>query len=395
LVLDNADQRNFDVQQEAFLIAQELAATRNLLVFVALRPSTFHQSKTTGALSGYQHKVLTISPPPADEVILRRLNFAIQVAEGGVAPAALKGIRLRLGSIGAFLKATLRSIRTSDAIRFFLSNITGGNTRAVIELITGFFGSPNVDSQKIVDIEETQGNYVVPLHEFTKHALLGEYAYFNAQSSLVACNIFDVSAADSREHFLASLIISYLTSNIGVRDNDGFVNGRNIFFEMAKNGFVEDQVANALRRLATKRLIETPHAHYRELQVAETVPPLQFYYRATTVGVYHVRFWTGSFAFLDATSTDTPIFDQGARELVSRYAASFSIGDRYRKAQRFKEYLSEQWSLANIGADYYDFPSLLRVQEDTFSSVKEFIDRNSQLTSQTKGRTRRNGRSRV
>jgi GTPase SAR1 family protein len=45
LVMDNADQRSFAIQQEAFLIAQELAATRNLLVFIALRPSTFYQSR--------------------------------------------------------------------------------------------------------------------------------------------------------------------------------------------------------------------------------------------------------------------------------------------------------------------------------------------------------------
>src|ERR1700753_1089962 len=72
LVLDNADQREFETQQQALLIAQELAATRNLLVFVSLRPSTFFVSKTTGALSGYQNRLLTIAPPPADEVMSRR-----------------------------------------------------------------------------------------------------------------------------------------------------------------------------------------------------------------------------------------------------------------------------------------------------------------------------------
>jgi len=91
LVIDNADQRSFEVQQEAFLIAQELAATRNLLAFVALRPSTFHTSKMTGALAGYQNRVLTIAPPP--EVLLRRLTFAVRVAEGKISPAALSGIQ--------------------------------------------------------------------------------------------------------------------------------------------------------------------------------------------------------------------------------------------------------------------------------------------------------------
>src|SRR5206468_12905539 len=141
-----------------------------------------------------------------------------------------------------FLNATLRSVRTNDAIRLFLSNITGGNTRSVIELVTSFCGSPNVDSQKIVRIEQEQGNYKVPLHEFTKHALLGEYAYYNSHSSLVACNVFDVRAADPREHFLSSLIIAYFGSNSGRKDNDGFVNGTDIVNEMATCGFNEEQV---------------------------------------------------------------------------------------------------------------------------------------------------------
>ncbi|EIC29919.1 hypothetical protein [Methylomicrobium album] len=381
LVLDNADQRTFEVQQETFLIAQELAASRNLLVFVALRPSTFYLSKTTGALSAYQNKILTIAPPPADEVVQKRLVFAVRVAEGKVAPAELSDIRIHIGSVVSFLNATLRSIRTSEAIRQFLSNITGGNTRAVIELITGFFGSPNVDSEKIVQIEEKKGNYTIPLHEFTKHALLGEYAYFNSQSSFVACNIFDLSSADPREHFLASLIVAFLNSGAGILDNDGFVNGQQLMSEMARQGFVEDQVRHALRRLATKRLIETPHAHYRELHVADHEPPEHFHYRATTVGIYHIRFWTGSFAFLDAVSTDTPIFDQESREEISKIADSFDISDRYKKAICFKKYLENQWHLSNFGVNYYDFMSLIHSQEESFLSVKKAIEQRKENNS--------------
>ena len=375
LVLDNADQRNFDVQQETFLIAQEFAATRNMLVFVALRPSTFYLSKTTGSLSAYQNKILTIAPPPADEVVRRRILFATRVAQGKVAPAALPRIRLKLGSVVAFLNATARSINSNDSIKQFLSNITGGNTRSIVELITGFFGSPNVDSEKIVDLEEKTRNYKVPLHEFTKHALLGEYAYFNSQSSLVACNVFDVNSADPREHFLASLVVAYLSSNAGMVDNDGFINGHVVVTEMARQGFVEDQVARVLRLLARKRLIETPHAHYREIPVPDEEHADQFHYRATSIGIYHIRFWTGSFAFLDAVSTDTPIFDEIAREEVSQLASSFAIGDRYRKAARFKDYLESQWHLANFGANYYDFAALLSAQADTFAAVKAVVDR--------------------
>lgn len=374
LVLDNADQRSFEVQQETFLIAQEFASTRNLLVFVALRPSTFFLSKTTGALSGYQNKVLTISPPPADEVVQKRLIFAGRVAEGSVAPATLTDIRVHLSSVVAFLNATLRSIRANDQIKTFLSNVTGGNTRSVIELITGFFGSPNVDSQKIVNIEEERGNYRIPLHEFTKHALLGEYAYFNAQSSFVACNLFDIqSVADPREHFLASLIVAYLASSQGVADNDGFVSGRIIGAEVATQGFISDQIAKSLKGLAKRRLIETPHGHYREIHVQDSEDPENFYFRATSIGIYHIRHWAGSFAFLDAMSTDTPIFDEATREDVSKFAASFAISDRYKKTAAFKDYLESQWHAANFTVNYFDFAALLISQEETFQTVARHL----------------------
>jgi len=262
-------------------------------VFVALRPSTFYISKTTGALAAYQTKILTISPPPADLVIERRITFALRVAEGKVAPDTFEGIKLNLQSIVLFLRATLRAINSNESIRQFLSNITGGNTRLVIELITSFCGSPNVDARKIVDIESESGNYVVPFHEFTKHALLGEYAYFHPTSSLVAHNVYDVSSADPREHFLKSLIIAYVSSNLGQRDNDGFVQGEAIANEMSRHGFLDQQVFGALRVLCASRLLETPHAHFRELKVENDseIPGLHF--RATSIGIYHTRFWGG------------------------------------------------------------------------------------------------------
>lgn len=371
LVLDNADQRNFETQQEAFLIAQELAATRNLIVFVALRPSTFYVSKTKGALAAYQNKLLTISPPPVDEVIVKRITFALRVAEGKAAPAALEGIRVNLRSIVLFLKPLLRAIRQNEQIRQFLSNITGGNTRAVIEMITSFCGSPNVDANKIVDIEGESHGYVVPLHEFTKHALLGEYSYYNPQSSLVADNIYDVSLADFREHFLASLVIGYLGSNLGLRDNDGFVLGSTIVGEMLKLGYAEEQTNSSLRRLSSKRLIETPYAHYREVPVEDGTKAGEFHYRATSIGLYHIRYWAGSFSFLDAMAIDTPIFDEAVREAVAADAGSFSISRRLRKASAFRDYLESRWHLANIDVPYLNFPSLLASQRESFEMVAQ------------------------
>lgn len=386
LVIDNADQRDFDTQQQAFLIAQELAATRNMTVFVAVRPSTFYQSKLSGALSGYQNRVLTISPPPADEVIRRRIGFAVRVAEGEIAPHAVAGIRLNLSNIVLFLKATLRSVRSNEQIKTFLSNITGGNTRAVVELITGFCGSPNVESERIVRIESEAGSYQVPLHEFTKHALLGEYAYYNPLSSQVAFNLFDVSESDPKEHFLSCLVISLMASSTAQRDNDGFVSGGKIIEGMSNLGFIPDQTRSALRRLAGKRLIETPHAHYREVRVADDELPEQFVYRATSIGLYHVRHWSGSFAFIDATSIDTPIFDEDVRREIFDRAASFEISDRYKRSIAFRSYLEAKWHLANFDINYFDFAAILKNQQGSFSAVQRALNEGREVASDRRRR---------
>lgn len=345
-----------------------------MLVFVALRPSTFYASKLTGALSGYKNRVLTISPPPADEVIRKRIAFAVRVAEGKIAPAALVGVELNLKSIVHFLNATLRSIRANQQIRTFLSNITGGNTRLVIELITGFCGSPNVESERIVQIEAETGDYKVPIHEFTKHALLGDYAYYNTLSSLVACNLYDISAADSKEHFICCLIISYLSSPLGIRDNDGFVGAASTLNEMSRLGFSEDQTRSALKRLAKKRLIETPHGHYREVEVGDAELPDKFNFRATSIGLYHIRYWCGAFSFLDATSIDTPIFEEAARKVVFGTASSFEIRDRHTRAETFRSYLDQRWHEANFDITYYNLSDVFQTQNDSFQSVERFLD---------------------
>ncbi len=375
IVLDNADQRTFDTQQEAFLVAQELASSRTMLIFVALRPSTFYASKLSGALSGYKNEVLSISPPPAHDVIRKRIMFALRVAAGRIAPAALEGVSLNLSNVELFLKAMLRSIHSNTEIRTFLGNITGGNTRLVLELITSFCGSPNVESERIVRIQSETGFYHVPLHEFTKHALLGEYAYYNATSSLVACNVFDVTMADKREHFLGLLIIGHLTSPTGIRNNDGFVPGTLVVAEMMRLGFAESQIRAAVRRLAEHRLIETPHAHFREIEVKDDQLAESYHFRATSVGIYHARYWVGSFSFLDAMCLDTPIFDREHREAIFKYASSFEIKDRFKKATAFLSYLEATWYEANFDMNYFDFKGAVDNQKKSFESVERFVSK--------------------
>lgn len=84
IFMDNVDQRDEKIQEDAFFIAQDIAANWPASVFLTIRPQTYYKSKTEGALSGYHPKAFTIAPPRVDEVIQRRINFALKIARGEI-----------------------------------------------------------------------------------------------------------------------------------------------------------------------------------------------------------------------------------------------------------------------------------------------------------------------
>jgi GTPase SAR1 family protein len=371
--IDNADQRAFSDQQEAFLAAQEFSARWEALVLISLRPQTYFVSKASGSISGYPQRILTISPPRVDLVLQKRLQFSLDLAEGRLPLDRLDGISIKLDSMVLFLKALLFSLRNNKEISELLSNITGGNIREALEIIKGFIGSANVDSDKIIEIMRTDGNYLIPLHEFTKQALLGEYSHYHARSSL-AYNLFDVRYPDPKEHFLAAMIVGYLLSDGSHRSPDGFARTSSLMSEMQSYGFVPDQIEHALRRLTNKKLIETTERVTFDEGLQGLVGDMPLAFRATTVGAYHIQRWACSFAYMDAMLFDTPIFDEESRSEMSKSLESFDIRDRYSRTLLFAEYLDNCWARLPSYPVYFDWQGLRRVGSSAFESVRRVVE---------------------
>jgi hypothetical protein len=214
--LDNADQRNDDIQQQAFLVAQELAERWPGTVFVALRPETFHRSQRSGTLSGYHPKAFTISPPRVDNVLKKRLWFALELARGRMPFNSLSSnTRVHLSKLETILQIFLSSLESNEALVECIDNISGGNLRLAIDLVRNFFGSGHVDTEKIIRVHEEGAergdSYVIPLHEFLRAVMYGDAEYFDPGQSPIA-NIFDVSQLDPKEHFLVPLLVGLLHS---------------------------------------------------------------------------------------------------------------------------------------------------------------------------------------
>ena len=373
ICIDNADQRELLDQQRAFLAAQEFAGVWHALVLVSIRPRTYFSSKSSGSISAYPQRILTISPPRVDLVLEKRLKFSLDLAEGRLPLDRLDGITIRLDSIALFLRCLIQSLKRSRDLSEFLGNITGGNIREVLELIKRFIGSPNFDSDKIISLMEQEEGYVIPLHEFSKSALLGEYSHYDARSSL-ALNVFDLRYPDRKEHFLSLILIAYLLSDASTTSPEGFVPTGDICAELSRYGFVVDQVEHALRTLTNNKLIETTERITFDEGLQGLVGDMPIAFRATTIGSYHCNRWAPSFAYMDAMLVDTPILDAEARQQILKNIESFDIARRLHRALLFDEYLMNSWADFREHPLYFDWPTVRRTGDAGFQTVQRAVD---------------------
>ncbi len=335
IFLDNCDQRSYETQQAIFLISQEIAEHWPSTVFVSLRPETFHHSVRMGALSGYNPKAFTVSPPRIDKVIFKRLQFAIKLANGEIPISSLpENIKIKLSSLASLLVVFVYSLENNIEIGECIDNIAGGNVRLALDIVIEFFGSGHIDTEKIKNIYDMTRKYLIPIHEFLRAVIFGDNIYFDPGKSIIT-NLFDITRHDRKEHFILPLIISMLESSGRSGLDGGFVETIKIYERMQGLGFTPEQIDNAIIKGCNKKLIETSG---RKLPKLNQSMPHSL--RATTVGVYHVTKLTNYFTYYDAVLVDTPILDEDTRLLLRDVG---NIEARLTRAEYFCNYLDNCW----------------------------------------------------
>lgn len=334
IFVDNADQRDELTQEQAFLIAQELAENWSVLVFVALRPETFHRSKKIGALTGYHAKAFTISPPRIDQVIQKRLQFALKITSGQVPVAVLNKNIVHLEKLPIVIEAVLNTLQNDDTLPELLDNISAGNVRLALDLIKAFIGNPHVKTRKILDTVEATGSCQIPLYEFLKAVIYGDAEYYDPGTSAVA-NLFDLSSLDPREHFILPLAVGVIFHSTGPEVKDGFVETSKVYERLQGIGFTPDQIDAAIARGCEKNLIETSGRRLPE--PGQRMPSAL---RATPTGAYHIERLALQFEYLDAVLVDTPILDTHIRARITDVRG---FNERLDRTETFASYLDSHW----------------------------------------------------
>lgn len=350
VVLDNIDQWPIDDQSRVFLIAQALASRWPVTVFVSLRPETFFRSRSTGTLSAYHLRVFTVAPPRVDEVILRRVAYAKELA--GRQTSLPEALQFSIDDVSAYLDMLDASFRNSDQLRELVDNLSGGNVRRAISMLSKFVGSPYVKTERVLAESRGGGQYTVPPHEFLRAVVLGDYAYFDPTKSDVV-NVFDLSVDDGREHFLLLSLLSYIRGN---DDGKGsFVEVEVIYATFAALGFSQEQIAYHLERAVRYDLLDS--------SMEEAMGP----FRTNQLGAYVSAKLPTFFSYVDAVIVDTPIVKASVRSEM-RDARSFE--ERISRVSNFVHYLDEEWASAGLQAVYAWEPISAALRRDIDDAVR-------------------------
>lgn len=362
IFLDNADQRDYRTQQDAFLIAQEIAANWPATVFLTLRPETFHLSmKSGGTLSGYHPKAFTVAPPRIDRVIEKRLRFGLRITRGQIPLESHAHLRVQFTNLDAIITTMLNTLSSRREISELIDNMAGGNVRLALDLVQSFFGSGHVNTQKIVEIQRQSSGYLIPLHEFLRAVIYGDTVHYDPTRSYVA-NLYDVSTFDPKEHFLMPIGLSVLATWTGSGIQNGFVETGAFYERMQGMGYTAEQVDHLLVRAYRHKLIEM--SGRRTPEPGSDMPPSL---RATTDGVYHAEKLACLFNYVDAIIVDVPIFDPKVRENLRD---TQDIEERLSRAETFCRYLDEAWLLMNESAGPFSWPNTSRAIRSEINRVR-------------------------
>jgi GTPase SAR1 family protein len=369
IFLDNIDQRDESFQDRLYIIAQTMAESWPVTVFLALRPETFHRSKRTGALAAYQPRAFTISPPRVEEVLRKRLAFALEkLREQGLRTRTGVELHVDIGTLERYLSLIEHSIAKSDELVEFFENASGGNVREALGFVEAFVGSGHIDLQRTLDRIGSSGRirYTVPVRDLWRAVLYGEAVYYDPTRSPIP-NLFDIREPVPEEHFLVALLLGFISDRGAMVDSEGFVDVGHVVHFAQSLGFRPDQIAGALEdartsRLLTARATDTDGSHFRA-------------WRITTLGSYSIARLVRSFTYLDAIVVDTPVLDSEARGQLEDLRPIGNMESRLARADRFIDYLDNCWNPLAAGSLPFDWPAVAAAVRTDIRDTRQRVTR--------------------
>ena len=335
IFMDNLDRRSEDLQEQAFLRASAMARDWASMIFICLRPETFHKSREGGILDTIAPTTFTVAHPDLSVVLKRRFAYAKSIANGErLTSATVDGydphIRLALPDVSALLGSCEFAAQKRHGIIPLLEAVSNGNIRRLLEFARSILCSGLLDTKKILSIIQKDGHYTVPDFEGIKALLYGDYQhYFPVESPFV--NLFDILHAQSMEHFLSICSLHYLSRPSPEGPGRGFTQRTDLTAYLSCLGYSLHAIDACFLTLEAKQLLTSAIASENGAQGSKR-------YRLTSLGLFHLHHLPRIFQYIDAMTMDTPILDAVSRSAITD---TFVIRERIERTKVFLRYLDK------------------------------------------------------
>ena len=335
IFFDNLDKRPDKVQEEAFLLASAMARDWASLVFICLRPGTFHRSRDAGVLDSIAPRIITVNSPPMNVFLKRRFDYAAAIAEGVKLPPRGKGGGISATMAGdaadvAALFATFSdSMHRNKELSTLLASISNGNLRLCLQYVGNIITSGHLNTAEMLEAINESGSYTVATHQALRAILYGDNWYFDP-SKPPFLNLYDAEHANPLEHFLLPICLFHLSEHAQDADAHGVVHRDELVGKIAAAYMLAPQtIENALSVLFARKCMEDDCFSEEWSTATEML-------RISGLGQYHIADLMKRFIYYDAVVTDTPILDEEVRAQVGDAETLF---DRLNRAQIFLRYL--------------------------------------------------------
>lgn len=306
VVLDNVDKRNRDEQLLMFEVANWLKNEYGCMIFLPLRDVTYDIYKKEPPLDTViKDLVFRISPPLLEEVIQKRLRYAMREIEADNSKFyyyLTNGIQVECerNDVENYLKCISKSLFQNHFFKKLITGLSERNIRRGLEIFLNFCKSGHIAEDEILKMRVDPENYELPNHLVTKILLKGNNKYYSDTRASLK-NIFHSYPAEDiiPDPYMRLAILNWLHINFrseGPTKAKGYHKISNLVQDLNILGHSEYRILKEIEILAQANCILT------ETQSFDLTPDDLIC--ISTAGMIHLELLT-NLDYLSAISEDT------------------------------------------------------------------------------------------
>lgn len=320
VVLDNCDKKTRDEQLLMFEAAQWLQKEFRCLVILPLRDETYDNHRDQPPLdTALKDLAFRIEPPLFQHVLMRRVQLALKhISNGGGSKLQFylpNGFQVEYppSEQAFYLTSIIKSLFEHDRFaRRMIVGLSGRNMRRALEIFLEFCNSGYIGEDQIFKIRQSQGNYVLPLHQVATVLLRMNRRFYDSDFSYIK-NIFAGNIDDPLPaYFCRYMILGWLRDSFrltGPRGLKGYFRKSDVKSALVPYGLAPEVLDREFNYLLSAQCVIAEHLRLDKVDDDDLV-------RIGPAGFVHLDL-ISNVNYLAAVAEDTYFEDRLQAERVS------------------------------------------------------------------------------